>query len=831
MIRGSDNAHLGTAVRLAVVLLCGAFCSLLLSLPGHAAESRTRLTAAVLADFPPLYVTDGEGRPDGFALDILKAVAADAGIDYDLLVVRNWAEAMDAVKKKRADFVPGIGVSPSREEEFLFTDVFETIPISCFVRSDTFDVHSVDGLVGRRTAVIHRSAAFTYLSGIPGMHFAEFDSIDEALFSLLSGKVDGFVCPEPVLLKKAREIGVEGMIKVVGKPLMELRRGYLLRRTEARLVERFNASINKLPATPQFADVYMKWWGEPTPFWTLSNILIGVGLVLLVAVVGLMVWHYQSVMALNKDLEETAQDRLRIQTRLQTSEQRLNKSQEVASFGSFERNLEDGKGYWSESLCKLFGIVPRPEAPSFEEFMLMLHPDDRMIYIRSNEAMSVANPNSRFEFRFRHGQTGEYRYALCSQMHEFDANGVAVFRIGAIQDITERKRMDAELLKAKHTAEAASRSKSEFLANMSHELRTPLNGALGMLQLLSMDDLNSEQREYVQTAITSCRNLTDLLGDILDLSRVEAGKLELYLKEFEPGSIIDSVRNTFSQLAAQKGVEFVFTSDPTLPHCVVGDPARLRQVLFNLVGNALKFTDKGAVSVEITHYCGRTERDCRLLFTVSDTGIGIPDDMIGRIFGAFTQVDGAYSRRFQGAGLGLHIVKRLADLMGGNLSIESELDRGTTIYFAAPFSLAEDRGDNACGAEIHIPSSGLSPKRVLIAEDDRVNQLAIRKFVEKLGHVAEVVGNGEEALAKLARSDFDILLLDIQMPVMNGIEAARRIRTSEHLGVKQGIPIVALTAHAMTGDRERFLDKGMNDYLAKPVDIAELRLVLERNLG
>lgn len=811
---------------LAACLLCTGF----VVCPSGYAASDTRLTAAVLSDFPPLYVTDVDGQPDGFALDVLRAVAEIEGLEFDLLVVDNWDEAMDAVRTGRADLVPGIGISPVRQAEFLFTEVFETIPISCFVRANTYDIRGVADLAGRRTAVFESSVAQTKLLQKNTVPIVLFESIEDALFSLLAGKVDAFVFPEQVLLKKARSLGVKDKIKVVGKPLMELKRGYLLHRDNTELKARLSRALWSYVTSPPFAETYLRWWGTPEPFWTIGRTLVSAMVALLVTIVLLVVWRYRSLASLHRQLSESMAARIEGQKRLETSEKRLNRAQEIAVLGSFERDLQTGAGYWSKGLFRLLGNGNEDHVPDVSEFVERIHPEDRAMYLSGIESIDRENPDYIVEFRFKPFDQDEYRYAFCWYTFEFAADGTPLKRLGAIQDITERKEIEAELLLAKDRAEGASRSKSEFLANMSHELRTPLNGAMGMLQLLAMDDLAPVHAEYVETALTSCKNLTQLLSDILDLSKVEAGKLELSHEEFRLTEILASVRETFSGVAEGKGLDFDFEISDDVPSCLEGDPARLRQVLFNLVGNALKFTDTGSVSVQVMPVSMEESGRQRLLFSVDDTGIGIPDHMLDRIFGAFTQVDGAHTRKFQGTGLGLHIVKRLAELMGGHISVESEPDLGTTIHFVVPFDVVDKLvGECPTRFATDVPTV-VGARHILVAEDERTNRLAICKFVERLGHTVEWVTDGEQALSRLALNDFDLLLMDIQMPVMNGIEATRRIRSAKHLGEKQRIPIIALTAHAMSGDREQFLEEGMNDYLAKPVNVKDLEMVLARNL-
>ncbi len=813
--RGTGRTFRCTAMPF-VFLVC-----LLLSIPasGHDAPYH-RLTAAVLADFPALYTTDDNGQPDGFALDTFKAVVRQIGQKYNLMVVANWGEAIEAVRSGEADVIPGIGITEARKQEFLFSEVFETIPVVCFVRDDTHDIHGIADLSGRRTGVIDQSAAQTRLASVQGILLTRYNSVNEGLFGLLAGKVDAFVLPAPVLWKKARTIGVVGRIKVVGKPLMELKRGYLLRKTDTKLVEQLNQALSDYVASPEFAENYLKWWDKSHLFWDTKRIVMVGGSLFLLTIVLLVIWRYLSVTNLNKVLREARE-------KLEASEDRLNKAQEVADIGSFERDLRTGEGLWSDGLFKLLNLPVMETTPSVDDFVYMIHPDDRERYRRGIINVSKDNLEYSLEFRFKQDNSDEYRHAFCRFTYEFSEEGTPIKRIGAIQDITGRKQIEAELKAAIQEAETASRVKSEFLANMSHELRTPLNGAMGMLQLLAMDELSPEHRDYVETALASCRSLTQLLGDILDLSKVEAGKLELVTEGFCLSELLASVRETFGLLAADKDIRLECRIDPDVPPCVEGDPVRLRQILFNLVGNALKFTDEGSVTVDVACLEIVPSERCRLLFSVADTGIGIPDDTVEAMFGAFVQGDGAHTRKYQGTGLGLHIVKRLADLMGGNISVESGISQGTTIHFSVGFDLAGD-GQGTCFVTENGTIPGVAAKHVLVVEDERTNRLGLCKFLQRMGHSVEWATNGMEALQKLAQGDFDMILMDIQMPIMTGLEATSRIRATESLGHKRDIPIVALTAHAMSGDREAFLQAGMNDYLSKPIDMVELKRVLAR---
>ncbi len=393
----------------------------------------------------------------------------------------------------------------------------------------------------------------------------------------------------------------------------------------------------------------------------------------------------------------------------------------------------------------------------------------------------------------------------------------------AARDISERKTTEKRLLRAKEKAEEASRIKSEFLANMSHEIRTPLNGVLGMLQVLEHSSLTDEQKNYVGVALSSGQNLMNIINDILDLSRIEAGKAHVADDRFNLHVLMNTVIFTFAQ-SMDKKLDLYCDISPETPVCLEGDPVKLRQILFNLVGNAIKFTKQGHVRLKVAPTGAAVDSEnIELLFSVEDTGIGIPKEDAESIFESFVQVDGSYTRMHQGTGLGLAIVKRLVTLQGGDISVESKLGQGSTFMFRLKYRQADT-------CPVAKPPSryvehAVEPLRVLMAEDNPVNLLAARKMLEKIGHEVQVAVNGRQALDLLEKQEFDLVLMDIQMPEMDGLEAARRIRRGKGK-IPKDIPIIAMTAHSMKGDREKFLKAGMNGYIAKPVDMSILSTVI-----
>ena len=458
---------------------------------------------------------------------------------------------------------------------------------------------------------------------------------------------------------------------------------------------------------------------------------------------------------------------------------------------------------------------------------------------------------------------GQTIWVNISAMAHYDAAGAVSSYVGFVQDITRRReielelerhrnnleqlvrertaaleaevvarrRAQEELLQAKLAAESANKTKSAFLANMSHEIRTPLNGVLGMLQLLEQTALDEDQRDSLETAIQAANRLTNLLSDILDLSRVEADKLALREEPFALVGLKDSILSLFQTMAWKKGLKIACTLDAQLPPLVVGDESRLRQILFNLVGNAIKFTETGEVRLDMCALPDASPSVARVLFVVSDTGVGISDEDLRHIFEPFVQADATYTRHAQGAGLGLAIVRKLVALMGGTLTIDNAPEGGgTAFYLSLPLVKAEAEPEAVAVAseDAAVPArSG----RILVVDDDTVSLAMVTRFLAAAGYTTVAAGNGREALDRLGDQAFDLVLLDVQMPVMNGIDAVKAMRRATLPWGNARIPVFAMSAYAMAGDRETFLAAGMDAAIAKPLDLRALLGLIDRTLA
>lgn len=398
--------------------------------------------------------------------------------------------------------------------------------------------------------------------------------------------------------------------------------------------------------------------------------------------------------------------------------------------------------------------------------------------------------------------------------------------LSIVRDITQRKQVEAQNREAMEFAQSAYRAKSEFLANMSHEIRTPLNGVIGMIDLTLLTVLTDEQKDNLITAKNCADSLLKIINDILDFSKIEAGKISIENIEFDLGSLAEKMMKMHVLNATEKGLMLTMALPEHLPPRIKGDPARLQQILNNLMSNALKFTEKGSVCLEV-HNLGNNGNTICLQFDVMDSGIGISTEDVPKLFKSFSQVDGSHARKYGGTGLGLVISRQLAEKMGGTLNVSSEKGKGSIFSLVMGFEIAEGAEEPAM--KTNFQSECNNRTKILLVEDDAVNQIVVSRMLKRLGYSFDVAGNGQECLSLLRERSYDLCLMDIQMPGMDGIQTTEAIRSMEELKGWH-LPVIALTAHALLGDRERFITLGMDDYLAKPFQMSDLQESINRML-
>ncbi len=571
------------------------------------------------------------------------------------------------------------------------------------------------------------------------------------------------------------------------------------------------------------------------------------------------------------------------QLRAEASERQLSHVLQATGEGVWDWEVTSGVVRHNARWAELLGLDSGQLSNSVEEFASLLHPDDKPGVMAALNTCLAGQGAYRHEHRMCRPDGREIWVLDRGDVVERNADGSPTRMVGSFADITDRKLAEQRLIEAGSRAELlneelvqtlqlaramardaidANRAKGEFLANMSHEIRTPMNGIIGMTHLLLETPLSDEQRGFAKAIETSGDGLMDIINDILDFSKIEAGRLELELVDFELPHLLDEVESLVNVRVREKRLVFHRYTDANVPTGLHGAKQRLRQVLLNLAANAVKFTHRGSVTVNVRLVPDFPGGLC-LRFEVQDTGIGIAPADLANLFQPFKQLDASHSRQFGGTGLGLSISKRLVTLMSGQIGVTSAHNQGSTFWFEVPLALAQSPRRAAPPQSLAPPAAGVSspvvepvpappvvpaaaagapsaaasctgatPKpqgmQLLLVEDNAINQALARALLQRMGHTVTAVANGKEALDVLAERRFDAVFMDCQMPVMDGFEATRQLRAGAAGVLQPDIPVIAMTANAMVGDRERCLECGMNDYVAKPIKVPLLKEALDK---
>lgn len=795
------------------------------------------------SNYPPFEFIQKDGSLDGISVELAHWMATEMGLQTRF-VSMSFQEAKQAVLSGSADVITSLFYSDKRAATFSFTDPIIDVPAFIFVKADRPDITRLSDLQGKRIAIQRGDYAKDFLES-QGIRFelVPTDNFAQATDAVIAGTADALIGDEQIVLYHLYSNRLTAKAKKVGDPLyvgkncMATSKGNLL------LASIMAKSLNHAREEGVIDGISRKWLGAelkikaPLIQYVMPYLLV-FSFVVISGAVLVFVWGRQLRRKVEEKTQELTEGKLELRMLVEQLSQtnslleenvRAAEEEAVRRRQIFEQSRDgivvldaDGKVFEANRrFAEMLGYTP--------EELLELHVWDWDACFRQDELRLMIerldHSGGLFETRHRRKDGSVYDVDISSSVCYWAGQKLIDC---SCRDITDRKSHEEELQKARQAADAANQAKSEFLANMSHEIRTPMNGVLGMAELLGYTDLTAQQEEYLSYIKSSGDSLLALINDVLDLSKIEAGKVELENVDFSLRRAINDILNTQISLIHKKKLQLNLELPDSLPEIVRGDQLRFKQILLNLLGNAIKFTEQGSIGVAV-QLLDQQQLKLLIRISVSDTGIGMTDEEQQKVFAPFSQADCSTTRKFGGTGLGLTICRQLAELMGGAISVESKSGQGSSFHLDLPFEISGADRDQPADGSGQPEQQVWSGRRltVLVAEDNSMNQKFIVGLLNKLRLVVEVADNGREALERWKQGGIDLLLMDIQMPEMGGEEALRLIRQEEQQRCTH-TPVIALTAHALRGDKERLLAAGFDGYLSKPLNLGELREELQR---
>lgn len=778
------------------------------------------------SDYPPYEFLNKSGKPDGYNVELSREIFRILGKE-PIFRLGKWSLVTQWLQNSEVDVLQGMAFSMERAKSYSFSSPHILTWRAIFVRDDD-PIYSETDLVDKEVVIQQSDVAREFLIEInfDGL-LSEVPSQEIALRLLSDGDFDACVANYMLGMRFIKENNIRN-IRVLPQRIYQ--REYCFASKDKELIEQINVALGQLRANGFMQRLQKKWFGDkmiPPGYQPFPKLYIG-ALAILLLIGFLMVYLYIRQRQRYKALSI---EHSRLQEDLQVTKDEFMVWKEDFSQGPVVLykclqnpfKILDVSGNidkWGFSTEELLANSP--------DGIKIIFSEDRERVMNATIAMQI-NEESLLHYRIQNSR-GEICWVMdfCRLLHSPDTDQLCLY--GYLIDITDQKRLEGQLLEAKEKAEAANISKSHFLASMSHEIRTPLNGITGFLQVLMQMEYLPQQREIYDIMYSSSRNLLKIINDILDFSKIESGKLELMPADFNLRFLLVDLVKQFDLQNHKPDLQISCKIDAEIPDIVWGDQLRLKQILINLMQNAIKFTEKGHIEILADIYY-KSENEIRILLRVADTGIGIDPTKQQDIFDSYNQADSNISSKYGGTGLGLAIVKRLVELMRGFIWVESEPEKGSCFFTILPFRIhTESDSSSLSDTHYEIPKAPKLKGRVLLVEDDRINQLVTIRQLENWGLKTDLANNGLEALQKWEKHRYDAILMDIQTPVMDGISATEKIREKEQ-ATGGHIPIIAFTAAALVGDRERFLASGMDAYIAKPIDIKELHEILSKSLG
>ncbi|HOH46283.1 MAG TPA: transporter substrate-binding domain-containing protein [Candidatus Cloacimonadota bacterium] len=776
--------------------------------------------------YPPYEYIDSKGRPSGYNVELSKIVAEELGMT-PVFRLAKWNRIREDLDSGKIDLVQGMAFSTARAQTVFFSNPHTRTWRAVFVRKNS-KAQSIKDLMGARILLQEGDIAKEYFTNQEfSGELIELPNQDNALHLVNSGTGDAALVNYMLGMYLVQNQNLTEVKALQGEVFPKF---YCMASKDPELIERVNDVLERISSDGRLEELHAKWFGEyDREHLNISNRLR------MVRQVQYYLWGLFAftLLGLGSLFFFLSRRRRRLQRQLESKNKLYNDL--LMDFTIFHRGpLIAYKNkinpyrllYVSEGL-KAWGYNPNIALAREEGFVDLVHPEDRVWLDKELDVQVTAKVESETrQFRIL-TKTGEIRWAMDFNLILYPENEEPVV-YGYMVDITRIKQMEGELLEAREKAENANAAKDYFLASMSHEIRTPLNGILGFIQVLMQMEASPEQMEYYKIISSSGNNLMKLVNDVLDVSKIESGKMELVISEFDLTFMMKDVIKAFALNRQKSSVDVRLKLSDKLPPILYGDMMRLKQILINLLQNSMKFTEEGYIELTADIY-NQSGADVRILFSVADTGIGIDPKKQTDIFDNFSQLDNSLTRRYGGTGLGLAIVKRLVELMNGFIWVESEPGEGSQFFFIIPFKKKNEVKMSSVELTIEDleQNEKLAPLNLLLVEDELINQNATKRQLERWGLKVTVASNGAEALGLVELMDFDCVLMDIQMPVMDGVTATRKIREKEKESGKHLI-IYACTALALSGDKERFIEAGMDDYISKPINLVRLYRMLQK---
>ncbi len=808
--RSLADKSFGTPVFLFVVAV-----HIILLFMANAASAQT--FRIITEEYPPYNFTEN-GKVKGISTEIVREILKRVGHPEKIEVLQ-WSRGYNLIQQEDNIILYSTTRSPTREKLFKWVGPMVPNNFVFFAKKGSgLSIKSMEDAKKVKSIGVYKDDIGEIL--LKEKRFTNLDSVmdnKENVQKLVDGEIDLWIINELTGKHMARQLGLADEVE----PVYDVQKSFMYiafsKTTPDVVIEKWQNAFNEMKSDGTYAQIFSKWimFSYDRPWITVKQLFT-----FLFAISGIL--FVLAIVFWNRQLSTKVELRTKA---LRASEEKFRNLYKTSMVGLYRTSMDGTKTFDANpASAKLFGYE------STEQFIKEFVPKDcyadpanRMELVELLKKDGVVE-NFEFSIRRRDGTLRDL--ALSGILYKEEG-----CLEGAVIDITDRKKAEEELTIAKNKAEISNVAKSEFLATMSHEIRTPMNAIIGMADILSNTELTKDQREYIQILKKSGEGLLDLISNILDISKIEAGHLELETANFKLDELLEKVCEMMAVRADSKKLKLVHSIDPDVSKYLIGDQVRLRQVLINLIGNAIKFTEKGEVAVQVQNE-QNVENITTLRFAITDTGIGISAEKQKTIFDSFTQADSSTTREYGGTGLGLTICKRLTELMGGRIRVVSKEGEGSSFIFTAIFAEGAESLEKATleGVGARKKASSGQAKRflnILLAEDNLMNQKMATVMLEKEGHKITIANNGREAIDAIGNKDFDMVLMDIHMPVMDGLEATTVIREKEKLSGKH-ISIIAMTAAAFKEDEERCLEAGMDDYLSKPIHHERLHEIIRQ---